>query len=198
MDEFGAKLASLGFELPKWQLPPSEALVVEFEKRFTLTLPSDYRCFLVRCGGFWSGDGAVCPFLEPTPCGDSAFIQTFFGFTEPTRSDNIIDATEMIDGYPDVIAIGDNTMGGMLWLKCAGNDAGYVYMFDNQYRSTWPDEHFFQMFPNIAPEIRKYLELRRQRKLPSKAKGYDHVYLVSKSFTEFMSRLVVDDEGRFA
>jgi len=189
MDEFAAKLASLGFELPKWQLPPSEALVVEFEKSFSLSLPTDYRGFLVKYGGFWSGDGAVCPCLEPTPCGDSAFIETFYGFTEPIRSDNIMDATKMIDGYPDVIAIGDNILGGMLWLKCTGNDAGYVYMFDNQYRSNWPDEQFVEMFPNLAPAISQYLELRRKGKLPSKPKGYEHVYLVAKSFTQFMSRL---------
>jgi hypothetical protein len=126
MDSFASKLESLGFELPEWYLPPSEELVVEFEQRFSRSPPSDYRRFLVRYGGYWSGAGAVCPFLEPTPCGDSALIETFYGFTAPTRSDNVPDATKLIDGYPDVIAIGDNILGAMFWLKCTGNDAGCV------------------------------------------------------------------------
>jgi hypothetical protein len=62
-------------------------------------------------------------------------------------------------------------------------------MFDHEYRSTWPDEHFLQMFPNVAPVIKQYLEVRRRGKLPSKPQGHEHVYLVAKSFTEFISRL---------
>lgn len=192
MDKFATKLAKLGFELPNWCLPPSEVLVRGFEERFSLNLPSDYRSFLVGCGGFWAGDGAVCPCQEPTPCGNSACIEYFYGFTLPTRSDNVMDETERIDGYPDVIAIGDNVMGNMFWLKCTGSDAGHVYLFDNQGRFAWPDEMFFQMFPNLHPEIRKYLELRQKGKLPKKAKGYEHVYRLATSFSEFFNRLESD------
>jgi hypothetical protein len=95
----------------------------------------------------------------------------------------------LIDGYPDVIAIGDNLGGEKFWLKCTGEDAGHVYIFDNQFRSAWTDERFFQMFPNLHPDIRKYLELRRQGKLPKKAQGYEHIYRVATSFSEFISRL---------
>jgi hypothetical protein len=189
MDKFATKLGNLGFELPKWCLPPSEALVREFENHFSLDLPADYRSFLVSYGGFWAGHGAVCPCQEPTPCGNSAFIGSFFGFTLPTRHDNVMDETEKIDGYPDVIAIGDNIMGGMFWLKCTGRDAGHVYLFDNQGRFAWPDEMFFHMFPNLHPEISRYLELRRKGKLPKKAKGYEHIYRVATSFSEFINRL---------
>ncbi len=192
MDRFATKLANLGFELPNWCLPPSEVLVREFEERFSLTLPSDYRSFLGGYGGFWAGDGAVCPCQEPTPCGNSACIEYFYGFTLPTRSDNVIDETERIDGYPDVIAIGDNGMRNMFWLKCTGSDAGHVYLFDNQGRFAWPDEMFFQMFPNLHPEIRKYLELRQKGKLPRKAKGYEDVYRLATSFSEFFNRLESD------
>lgn len=189
MDTFATKLADLGFKLPKWHIPSSEALVREFEERFSLNLPSDYRSFLVRFGGFWAGDGASCPCQEPTPCGKSALIECFFGFTLPTRSDNVMDETERIDGYPDVIAIGDNVMGNMFWLKCTGRDAGHVYLFDNQGRLAWPDEMFFHMFPNLHPDIREYLELRRKGKLPRKAKGYEHVYQLATNFSEFFDRL---------
>jgi len=87
-----------------------------------------------------------------------------------------------------VIAIGDNLGGEKFWLKCTGEDAGHVYIFDNQFRSAWTDERFFQMFPNLHPDIRKYLELRRQGKLPKKAQGYEHIYRVATSFSEFISR----------
>ena len=50
-DKFAAKLLEFGFELPHWCDPPSEALVVEFEERFDLRLPADYREFLVHHGG---------------------------------------------------------------------------------------------------------------------------------------------------
>lgn len=189
VDEFATKLANLGFALPKWRLPASEELVREFEERFSLNLPSDYRSFLVRYGGYWAGDGAVCPCQEATPCGNSAFIDHFYGFTLPTRHDNVMDKTEWIDGYPDVVAIGDNLMGNMFWLKCTGSDAGHVYLFDNQGRFAWPDEMFFQMFPNLDPEIGDYLELRRKKKLPKKTKGYEHIYRLAPSFSEFVNRL---------
>lgn len=80
-------------------------------------------------------------------------------------------------------------MGDMFWLKCTGDDAGHVYLFDDQFRSAWTDEKFFQMFPNMHPEIKNYLELRRQGKLAKRAKGYEHTYRLATSFSEFISRL---------
>jgi hypothetical protein len=100
-----------------------------------LELPDDYRDFLVEYGGFGVTGGAFCRCQEPTPCGNEAAIDTFLGFTSPERSDNVVDQTEMIHGYPDVIAIGKDLMGNMIWLKCTGPDARYVYMYDHEARS---------------------------------------------------------------
>jgi hypothetical protein len=191
-DKLAAKIESLGFKLPKWNLPPTEDLVCEFEKRFGLTLPADFRGFLVRYGGVSAN--ASCPFQEPTPCGNSAEIGRFYGFTLPNRHDNVIDETKKADGYPDVIAIGDNLMGEWFWLKCLGWDAGHVYMYDNQGRSAWPDEMFYKMFSNLHPEIKNYLAIRRNGKLPEKRAGYEHVYLLANNFSEFIDSLELVNE----
>jgi hypothetical protein len=186
-NKYASKLASLGFDLPHWCDPPSEELVAEFERRFTGTLPGDYREFLVHHGGVTGS--AACSFQEPTPYGTETVIDCFFGFGPPERGDNINKATELIDGAPSVVAIGDNLMGAMFWLKCDGDDAGHVYMHDHEGRSAWTDEMFADWYPNLAPEIRKYLKLRQHGELPRKPKGYEHVYRLAPSFTEFIDGL---------
>jgi hypothetical protein len=189
---FASKLTTLGFELPEWCVPPSENLVREYEKRFELTLPPDYREFLVHHGGVVGT--ANCAFQEPTPCGTGTCIDSFYGFTRADRHDNVNQATELIEGAPDVVAIGDNLMGAMFWLKCSGRDNGNIYMHDHECRSAWPDKMFSEMFGNLHPTIKEYLDLRRQGKLAEKPKGYDHVYRLAKSFSEFFEGLEKAEE----
>lgn len=189
---FSIKLKTLGFELPGWCLPPSEQLVRRFETRFSLALPADYREFLLQHGGFIGS--AVCPFQEPTPCGNATCLDKFYGFSSSDRHDNVEDATKLIDGAPDVIAIGDNLLGAMFWLKCTGKDAGHVYMHDHEGRFAWTDQMFYEWYPNLHPQIRQFLALRREGKLPKKPKGYDHVYRVGRSFAEFFDSLQRSEE----
>jgi hypothetical protein len=191
-DKVASKLETLGFEFPEWCIRPSNTLVRKFEEHFSLNLPADYRDFLVHHGGVVGG--AITPFQEPTPCGTATWISSFFGFTSADRGDNVIDATELIDGAPDVVAIGDNLMGSMFWLKCTGRDAGYVYMHDHEGRSAWPDAVFFERFQNLSPLVKQYLEAREKGTLPKKANGYEHVYRVAESFTEFIECLERRDE----
>jgi hypothetical protein len=189
-DPFAKKMKDLGFELPHWCEPPSDELIAQFEKRFRVSLPADYREFLLRHGGkVSSGGNVVCPVQEPTPFGTEACIDSFYGFGPPERADNITWATELIDGAPSVIAIGSDLMGNMIWLKCDGRDAGYVYQHDHEGRSAWTDEMFYEMFPNLGGEVQQYLQLRKQGKLPRKPRGYEHVYRLGRSFTEFMDAL---------
>jgi hypothetical protein len=77
----------------------------------------------------------------------------------------------------------------MFWLKCTGRDAGHVYMDDCEGRSAWPDETFYERFANLSPDIKRYLEMRKKGKLPKKPKGYEHVYRLAQSFSEFIDRL---------
>jgi hypothetical protein len=59
---------------------------------------------------------------------------------------------------------------------------------DHYGRSSWSDEDFFK-WPHLAAEIRHYLDLRREGKLPKKPEGFEDVYLVARSFTVFIDSL---------
>ena len=80
-------------------------------------------------------------------------------------------------------------MGAMFWLKCTGRDSGNVYMHDHEGRYAWPDEMFHEWFPNLHPTIKDYLALRKRGELPTKPKGYEHVYRLARSFGEFIECL---------
>lgn len=181
MDAFADKLAAIGFELPQGA-PASEELVREFERRFELRLPGDYRSFLARYGGAYGN--ADCPILEPTPFGTSTTITGFYGFDD----DEIGKMTELIEGAPIVSALGSECAGRMFWLYCAEPYFGHVFVCDHYGRSSWSDDDFFK-WPNLHPEIRTYLDLRRAGQLPRKAAGFEDVYLVARSFTDFVDSL---------
>jgi hypothetical protein len=181
-DIFSTKLAALGFKLPDGHIAPSEEFVKEFEKRFNLTLPRDFRAFLVAHGGVRGL--ATCPMLEPTPFGTSTIIDSFYGFNE----DEIAESTDIIEGAPVVIALGGEPLGRMHWLFCTEPYPGHVFVRDHYGRSAWTDDEFFK-WPNLAPEIRHYLDLRRTGQLPKKPDELADVYLVARSFTDFIERL---------
>lgn len=188
MDRLSDKMMALGFTLPKGHTPPSEVLVQSFERRFGLTLPDDYRSFLVRLGGIVGT--AVCPIIEPTPFGTSTIITSFYGF----HRDEVADRTDLIEGAPDIIALGDECLGRMFWLYCVDPYVGHVFVRDHYGRASWSDEDFLR-WPHLAPEIRHYLDLRREGKLPKKPDGMEDVYLVARSFTEFIDSLQPYTEG---
>lgn len=187
VSRFASKLASLGFELSDGYKVPSERMVCEYETRLALTLPPDYREFLVHHAGVIGS--AICAFQEPTPYGNSTCVDGFFGFVSGDRYGDVARATKLIDGAPDVVAIGDNLMGAMFWMKCSGRDAGHVYMHDGEGRGAWPDARFYERFPALSLPIRDYLGKRKRGELPVKPKGYEHVYRLATSFAEFVERL---------
>jgi hypothetical protein len=81
----------------------------------------------------------------------------------------------------------------MFWLKCSGWDEGHVYMHDHESRSAWPEALFYKRFPKLSPEIQHYLQLREEGKLPKKRKGYEHVYKLSETFSEFIHGLQLSE-----
>lgn len=181
-DLFANKLAVLGFAFPEGGAKPSEAQMRKFERRFDLNLPADYRSFLVRFGGVCGT--AVCLMVEPTPFGTSTIIEQFFGF----QDDEIAEATDLIEGSPEFIALGSEPLGRMFWLCCAEPYVSHVFLHDHYGRSSWSDEDFFK-WPHLAPEIHHYLGLRREGRLPKKPQGFENVYLVARSFTGFIESL---------
>lgn len=188
-DFFADRLAALGFTLPEGHTPPSERMVRAFERRFCLRLPADYRQFLVRHGGV-RGE-ADCPMIEPTPFGTTTCIDGFHGF----HDDEIAETTESIDAAPQIVSLGSEPLGRMFWLFCEEPHVGHVFIHDHYSRSSWSDEDFLK-WPQLAPEIRHYLDLRRRDLLPRKPPGFEDVYLVARSFTEFVERLQPPDDGR--
>jgi hypothetical protein len=185
---FAAKSEMLEVRPVPGRLEPSVPLVQNYEREFGLTLPADYREFLASYGGVFLR--ANFPYAEPTPFGRNGMLEKFFGFNMPPNTqDDVHWNTRLIDGAPDVVAIGRDLMGGMTWLKCTGEDAGCVYFHDPQVRWSWPDADFYSYFPNLHPEIKRYLELRRAGLLPKKKRGYDNVYLIARSFSEFIDLL---------
>jgi hypothetical protein len=188
MTDFRAKFESLGAKMPSWCVRPSRELVTAYERQFGLSLPTDYSEFLSELGGCVLN--ATAPFQEPTPFGSEVLVEQFFGFMPQDRvALDVRWNTELIDGAPRVVAIAKVAMGDMLWLKCTGADAGYVYCHPAQQRRLWSDEKFRDRFPALSSDIEHYLLLRRERRLPAKKKGYEDVYQVAASFTEFVDAL---------
>jgi hypothetical protein len=64
-------------------------------------------------------------------------------------------------------------------------------MHDHEKRSAWSDKRFFQWFPNLADQIVRYLGLRKRKQLPPKPPGFEHVYLLARSFDELMTSLTI-------
>lgn len=180
----------LHLEMPEGCPPPSERLVQDYEQEFGLHLPLDYRGFLGTHGGALVN--AACPFKEPTPLGCSVLVTQFYGFMPQDRqSADVRWNTRLIGGTPDVAAIACDSMGGMFWLNCAGPDLGCVYYHDAQQRESWTEDQFRRCFPRLDESIEDYLTLRRRGALPKKRPGYDSIYLVALSFSEWIRSMVM-------
>jgi len=103
---FAAKLELLEVRPVPWRVEPSLQLVANYEREFGLTLPADYREFLASYGGVFLR--ARYPFAEPTPFGPIGTIDHFYGFEPPGNKGDVHWATRLIEGAPDMVAIGDD------------------------------------------------------------------------------------------
>jgi hypothetical protein len=196
MDEFAAKVRSLRLHPDPGRLVPTEGMVTDFERQFGVRLPADYRRFLLAHGGQSGSLSAPC-LEEPTPFGPAACIEDLYGFmTEGDRE--VFDirwATEVFDRVPSFAAIASGAgNGNMVVLKCRGRDAGSVYHYGAQQRTLWSDDEFRSMFCALSPHIEGWLERRRAGQLPKKRRGYESLYLLGRSFTEFFLALQASDE----
>jgi hypothetical protein len=195
MDEFSPKVRALRLKPDMGRLVPTEDMIADFERRFSVHLPADYRRFLFAHGGQWQSLTAPC-LEEFTPFGTSVCVQDLYGFMTGERQ--VFDirwATEAFGGAPSFVAIASGAMNGnMIVLACWGQDAGSVYHFDAQQRALWPDEEFRYMFSALHPLIEEWLEKRRTGQLPKKAEGYESLYLLGHSFTEFFEAIQTSDE----
>lgn len=173
--DYATRLRELGCE-PGSESADSDIGALELE--LGVTLPSEYRGFLVACGDWW-GDVA-CPCREPTPFGTKHWVN---GFHDAGEVSGLLDS--MITPR-NMITIGWGHFAKYTCLSVAGIDRGAVYALDGESRAYWPDEEFEQRFNSMADEIRNYLNLRRGNELPEKPAGYNCAYLLADSFAEFL------------
>ena len=167
------------------RLPATSARITEFETEIGSALPSDYRIFLTNYAGVRID--AVCPTLEPTPIGTEVLTDFFYGFFDFDHAGNSLsEKSAMAEGAPTVIPIASGPFGSQIFLFVSGERKGEVYCFDAEQRAFWPDGQFSRMFSNLSPDIKTYLELRRDDKLPSKPSGFTNFYKLANSFTEYL------------
>lgn len=180
---------------------PTEKRVRAFEKHIGVELPADYRSFLLEHGGVWVN--ALAPIKEPTPCGQQATIESFYGFIAgKPKSTDLKWQCDLAEGAPVAIPIAGGAFGSQIFLftsdqKLMGIKAGATCFWDCDNRSAWSDEMFHESFENLGPEIKHYLDLRRKGKLPEKPGGLEDFYRIADTFTVFLescTRWDLDDD----
>lgn len=185
MLDFAQKLTELNAEQLSKRLDATEDRINEFEEFVGATLPADYRAFLSKHGG--TGASAVCPIIEPNPCGDQASVDIFYGFmSDERKSNDLYFNSELLDGAPIAIPIAEDFFGNRTFLFVSGEFAGGVYFFDAQERFFWPDSQFHSMYENLHPRIQEYLDFRSSGQLSPKADGMENFYRISDSFESFL------------
>jgi len=187
------RLRELNIEPLSTKPERSEELLRQFEHTFKLKLPADYRCFLEVFGNCLSLHGAVVPLPGPSPLGSEVCIDSFLGFkNQDEPGTDLRWLTEIADCAPAAVPIADDLFGNTYYLMCAGKQKGTVLFNDHDGRADWPDDEFHRMFDALAPEIRRYLELRAKGEVRPDPVFPPHFYRVAASFSELLERICVD------
>ncbi len=198
MIDWTALLEKLGREPIPSRLEPTEERIQAFEQHIGAILPGDYREFLSQHSGVWVS--ACAPIAELTPCGQFTAIQSFYGFMEKEwMSSDLQWNSDTAGGASVAIPIADGAFGSQIFLFISENEylgikSGAVYFWDWEGRSAWTDEKFHRMFSNLAPEIRTYLQLRKDGQLPEKHDGLEDFYRIADSFTGFLEVCTPDED----
>lgn len=173
----GHRLRQLGYRAAG---PDTVAEVERLERLIGVSLPSDYRSFLLTVGG---GDlDALSPCDGLTPIGNACSVCRLYTVAEVIdRLDSAVTPRNMI-----CVSFGNGGQTGCL--SVAGLDHGQVFALDTQMRSYW-DADTLARLPHLAPEIREFFRQRDAGELPGRPWGYDNCYAMAESFTEFLARL---------
>ena len=191
MENWNKVMEMLGRRPIPSRLEPTSERIEAFEREFGIELPQDYRTFLAEHGGVWVS--ALAPIVEPTPCGQNATIESFYGFIDgKPKSCDLRIQCNLAEGAPVAIPIAGGAFGSQVFLFTSnrerlGIDHGAIYFWDCDNRSAWRDEMFHKNFPNMAPGLKHYIELRRDNKLPSKDDAMRDFYRIAASFTDFLT-----------
>jgi hypothetical protein len=195
--DHAAIMKQLGARPVRTRVEPTETALADFERTFDVALPADYRAFLARHGAM-RVDGNVA-YLEPTPLGTRASIDTFFGFDPDPRSGcDLAWATGIADGKGVAVPIGSTLWGDWFFLDCREGQRGRVALRDAQQRHLWTEESVKRRFREVAPALRTYFEARDRGTLAPPLSGTPGWYLVGQSFDEFLGRVVPAQGGGVA
>ena len=118
----------------------TQAEICELEKRWHLTLPEDYKAFLMETnGGVVKSEDEDSIHIEDV--NDDIYLDTLFGIDTEAQE---VDAVYWMETYKDEIflnalLIGFDLMQGFIVLLCGGEDAG-VYYWDDAYNFKGSDD----------------------------------------------------------
>ena len=161
--------------------------IEELERSIGSQVPNDYRSFLETHEDSQLPCTQLFPFTEKTPFGDEGVLDELL-----TLEDLGSDRPVWIDAV-GMLIIGDNLFGYPTYICLREPRVGHVFYYDIQQRSHWEDEQFSRMFESLDEDIKEYLRLRSDGKLPQKENGFESFYHVASSFTEFQN-LLRDEE----
>lgn len=161
--------------------------IEELEKSIGSRLPNDYRIFLESHDDSQLPCTQLFPFTEKTPFGDEGMMDELL-----TLEDLGSDRPVWIEDV-GMLIIGDNLFSYPTYICLSEPRVGHVFYYDIQQRSLWEDDQFSRMFQNLADGIKDYLKMRSGGLLPQKDDGFESLYHVANSFSEFQN-LCRDEE----
>lgn len=109
--------------------------IKRFEKQRGVTLPDDYRAFLLKSNGGYPDVDVAFSFREGGRPSDSVLSQ-FYPLDKGSEDSNLDEVYEMFVEAgrmpPNLVPIGDDAFGNQICLSVAGKDAGAVYFWDHE------------------------------------------------------------------
>jgi SMI1 / KNR4 family (SUKH-1) len=108
---------------------PSEEQVSALEQRIGVTLPEDYRQFVLHFNGGYFNERAITPVVEGTPM-DA--LTSLSGIGASHRESELGDPTAIAlfddNDPPKIVPVGDTEMGGLIILVTEPEGRGEIWM----------------------------------------------------------------------
>lgn len=154
----------MNYRILESEKPIGEKAVWEFEKEFNIQLPKDYRLHLLQHNG-GRPEPSCFSFIEKGKETD-ACVHFFFAIYDG-KYDNLevitrLFKTESKRMPSNIFPIAGEQTGNVICISCSGEDYGYIYFWDHENEVDYS---------------------------VSNDSDYSNLYLISKSFSEFMENL---------